>query len=180
MKNVTIRTDGLKTTPDKESLATSFGGSVIGFLATKYNLASGYIVSTVTEDEIKEFGSGVVRISSEKTLTTSIGIINAEKGTVQFLNNDAYLEGNIKFLRAEKYDRLIVDTEEGLRYLKQKMLYVELNKAFKKLKFRQKIVLELPKGDFTLVGIGEDSVLVSSTGTEEIKVQEIISFKVEL
>ncbi len=89
---------------------------VIGWFATKNNMAVGYTVQELSEFDKKEFtGKGVFRIYSNTG--TSIVKINLQKGKVYFLDNEHYLETDkIKWLSPMSYHRLFVDdTPQAMR-----------------------------------------------------------------
>lgn len=115
-KKTYVRTSG-QSTPDSQSMQKSFGGTIYGFLATKSNMAAGYIVSSVTKTEQKEFGQNVVRVSSEKTFTTTIAKIDTKKGKITFIDNEAYENGEVKWLSPMAYNRLILDKEEYIKVI---------------------------------------------------------------
>jgi hypothetical protein len=107
-KKVYIRTKN-QTTPDKDSMQKSFGGDIYGFIATKYNNAAGYIVSSLSNAEKKDFGSDAYRVSSEKTHTTTVAKIDLKKGKITFLDNEEYEEGNLKWQSPMAFTRLLID-----------------------------------------------------------------------
>jgi hypothetical protein len=110
-KKVWIRTSK-ETTPDADSMQRKFGGDIYGFLATKHNLAAGYIISSLSKYEKEEFGKDSFRVSSEKTFTTTIAKIDLKAGKVIFLDNEAYEEGEIKWQSPMAFDRLVIDNNE--------------------------------------------------------------------
>ena len=116
-----------ETTPDAESMQRKFGGDIYGFLATKHNLAAGYIVSSLNKSEKEEFGKDAFRVSSEKTFTTTIAKIDLKVGKVIFLDNEAYEEGEIKWQSPMVFDRLIIDNnEKALKAFNVDMKYLKL------------------------------------------------------
>lgn len=84
--------------------------NIIGWFATKYNMATGWHIFTATEYDKAIFGSGVFRVYSEKTESSSIIKFNLKTGTYAFLNNEKYENENIiKFQRMSSYNRLFIE-----------------------------------------------------------------------
>lgn len=97
-----------------EPEAAEFGlkkENVIGWFATKYNMAFGWALLRLTENEQAEFGPTAIRTYSSQTNTCNIVKINPVTGTYAFLDNEAYLEGQVKFDRMESYNRIVINDE---------------------------------------------------------------------
>jgi len=118
-KKVYIREEGRYSTPDSDSMVKSYGGTIYGWLSTKYNIAAGYIISSVTTAERKEFGDNIVRISNEGKFVTTIGKIDVKKGKIIFLDDDAYEKGDLKFQSPMAFKLLVLDKEEYLEKIQK-------------------------------------------------------------
>lgn len=110
MKRATFRENSTKTYLEPEANKLGLKDeSVVGWFANKYNMAFGWKLLKLTPEEQAEFGTTALRTYSCQTETTSIIKINPFTGTYAFLDNQAYLEGEVKFEKMEAYNRLIMD-----------------------------------------------------------------------
>ena len=113
LKNTWVRTkDYPSSTLDSEQLKMPDANQrkVVGWFATKYNMAYGWVIQEASDLDKKEFGKDVFRIYSDKG--TSIAKFDLKKGKVYYLDNEAYEEGKIKFERPFMYDRLLIDNNK--------------------------------------------------------------------
>jgi hypothetical protein len=83
--------------------------AIIGWFSTNHNPADGWLVYDTTDAEKAEFGEYVKRTYSARTESTSLVRFNLETGTYAFIDNEAYTEGEIKFDRATRYRKLIIE-----------------------------------------------------------------------
>lgn len=84
--------------------------TLIGWFSNKYNMAEGWMIHALTEDEKKEFGNkNIFRTYSERTDTTNIIKINIEKGTYAFLSNRYEEENIIEFDKMSSYKLLKIE-----------------------------------------------------------------------
>lgn len=95
---------------------------LIGWFANKYNLASGWHLYKATDAEKREFGRDVVRSFSDWKKTTSIIRFNLTTGTYAFVDNEAYLNGDVRFDKMTAYDRIIIEPTD--------LAYAEFNIDF--------------------------------------------------
>lgn len=82
--------------------------NVIGWLSNIHNPALGWSIHRLTPSEEAEFGCENV-YRSYSCRTDSTNIIKIENGKYAFLNSEAYGNGIVKFERAAKYLRFMVD-----------------------------------------------------------------------
>lgn len=115
MKRATLRTDGKRTylEPEATKLYGLKNEDVIGWFANKHNPASGWVLLATTPEEKKEFGENALRSYSYRTESTCIVKVNPTTGTYAFLDNQAYLAGEVRFDKMEAYNRLILDKRLG-------------------------------------------------------------------
>jgi hypothetical protein len=108
VKKVLYRENGdITSTSSEYSNPMADPKNIAGFIATKANISEGYAVYLLSKEEQKEFGKDALRIVWSKG--TTIVKIQAKKGKIIFLDNDAYEEGNIKWQSPMAYDRLVID-----------------------------------------------------------------------
>ena len=81
----------------------------IAWFANKYNKALGWIIYKASDFDKREFGKDIFRTYSEQTNTVSIIKLNIFTGTYAFIDNEAYVEGDIIFDRMSKYDRIVIE-----------------------------------------------------------------------
>lgn len=111
IKRGRIRDDG-KYTSVESGAFSNYGldsNDIVGWFANKYNMAEGWSIYKASDSDKKEFGQHVFRTYSGHTESTSIIQFNIVAGTYAFLDNDDYLEGNIRFQKMTGYDRLLID-----------------------------------------------------------------------
>ena len=116
-RNTVIRSDkGYRTDfqlgdyPILKTLAfTPKRENVIGWFATKYNPAGGYVVFELDDYDKKEFGTkNVYRVLHTKG--TTIVKLDLKKGKVSFIDNEYYTENDaIKYERPFIYEILFMD-----------------------------------------------------------------------
>jgi len=84
---------------------------IVGWFATKYNMAEGYIVTILDSEDKKEFGKDAFRVYWGKG--TTIVKIDLIKGKISFLDNKVYEdESKIKWQRPMAYDRFFIDNKK--------------------------------------------------------------------
>jgi len=110
LKRIEIRVEGRSTHVDAKVRKLGIDSHrVIGWFATKYNKAAGYVIFEPTQYEKEEFGKDCFRIYNANHDIGGIVTFNLKKGTVKFIDDEAYVEGEIKFLSAMPYSRLFID-----------------------------------------------------------------------
>lgn len=109
MKRVYLRSDGRYTHPDVPSdiVPPLDVENCVGWFSTSRNPALGHSLFILTPEDKAEFGNDAFRQATSKG--TSIVKLNLKTGTVSFLDNDAYENGNIKYLPASAYRKLYID-----------------------------------------------------------------------
>lgn len=80
---------------------------IAGWIATKANMAGGYAIYLIGKAEQKDFGKNAIRLVWKKG--TTIAKIDAKKGKLIFIDNEAYTEGEVKYQTPMAYDRLFID-----------------------------------------------------------------------
>ena len=111
IKRGEVREKDRDTMPEPNAKA-EFGlkpDDIIGWFATKANMAAGYTIYQATAHDKKEFGKDVFRIYNISKDIAGIVKFNLKKGTMKFIDAKAYEEGNVKFLSAMPYDRIRID-----------------------------------------------------------------------
>jgi hypothetical protein len=112
LKRAEVRKEKSAKTLDPEEKKIGLESKdIVGWFATKYNMAFGYNVFKATEDEKKEFGNDVFRTFSHKSMTASIAKINLKSGMVCFVDNAAYTEGDLKWGAWMPYNRFVIDND---------------------------------------------------------------------
>ena len=126
MKRTIYRKSGEQShlEPEATKLFNLRQEDVLGWFATKQNIAFGWCLINTTDAEKEEFGSDALRTYSYRTESTCIVKINPEKGTYAFIDNEAYTNGEIKFDKMTPYNRLVVDVTENHEALMMKILNV--------------------------------------------------------
>jgi 1-deoxy-D-xylulose 5-phosphate reductoisomerase len=108
VKKVEYRENGsISSTVEEYSHSMADKSSVAGFIATKANIAEGYVIYLPTKEELSEFGKDALRVVWSKG--TTIVKVDAKKGKIYFLDNSAYEDGKVKYQSAMAYDRLVID-----------------------------------------------------------------------
>ena len=116
LKRATLRDNNAKTYLEPEAdLLGLRQEDVVGWLANKYNMAFGWVLLNTTTVEKSEFGQDALRTYNCRTNTTSIIKVNPLTGTYAFLDNEAYLDGEIKYEKMEAYNRLVMDDASVFR-----------------------------------------------------------------
>lgn len=97
---------------DFESGAARYGleaKDLIGWFASKHNMAFGWSIFETTPEEKAEFGDDAKRTYSGRTRSMSIAKFNLVKGTYAFLDNKAYEDGVVKYQRPSPYNRIRIE-----------------------------------------------------------------------
>ena len=109
-KKVYLRTAGRDSVLDSEQLKHPYAmqGYVVGWFATKANMASGYTIQELSPEERDEFGKNAFRIISLKG--TTVAQINLKKGTVRFADNEYYADNmKMRYKSPMAFHRLFID-----------------------------------------------------------------------
>ncbi len=112
-KKVYLRAKGHNSTLSSELLDKPFASqsAVLGWFATRANMAQGYIIQELNSIEQKEFGDAF-RIIGIKG--TTIAKFNLKKGVVYFLDNEVYAETTkIKYQTPMAFHRLFIDDNKS-------------------------------------------------------------------
>ena len=114
LKNVYVRgVNHSNTIPDAKMYSEyKFNqANVVGWFATKANIAEGYVITIPDSEDKKEFGKEVFRIYWSKG--TTIVKFDLKKGKVYFLDNNYYEENNkVKWQSPISYQRFFVDNNK--------------------------------------------------------------------
>ena len=129
LKRVSVRAKGRTTTTNSNDFGTFNNNNfeVVGWFATKNNMAYGWGIYKLDKHDIKwlkESGlkdlKGVMRTASDKG--TSIAKFNLEKGTYAFVDNEHFENTDlIKFEKMSPYNRLLVDDIPNIKDLGTKI-----------------------------------------------------------
>lgn len=115
LKNVYVRSSkhpntapGVSGVSNYNSLPFADKNIIVGWFATKHNIAEGYVIQEIDSYSKKEFGKDSFRVFWSKG--TTIVKFDLKKGKVFFIDNDHYKETDkVKWQRGMAYHRLFID-----------------------------------------------------------------------